>query len=142
MPSSGSCLDLLLSLRQLAVLGDDDLVGRHGSDVAGFLGDDDGPGIARDFAFHSRADERRLGDEQRHPLALHVRAHQRAVRIVVLEERNQAGRDGNELLRRNVHVVDLRRFDFEEVAAIARLQTFSLGELPLRRRSARSPERR
>ena len=82
------------------------------------LGDDDRVRIAGDFAFHAGADERRLGDEQRHALALHVRAHQRAVRVVVFEERNQAGRHGDELLRRDVHVVDLRGLDFEEVAAV------------------------
>ena len=32
-------------------------------------------------------------DQQRHGLPLHVRAHQRAVRVVVLEERDQRGRD-------------------------------------------------
>ena len=31
------------------------------------------------------ADDRRLGDEQRHALALHVRAHERAVRVVMFE---------------------------------------------------------
>ena len=71
------------------------------------------------LAFHAGADERRLGHEQRHALALHVRTHQRAVRVVVLEERNQAGGDGDELLGRDVHVVDLARRDFEEVAAVA-----------------------
>ena len=75
-------------------------------------------GIAGDFAFHAGADERRFGDEERHALALHVRTHQRAVRIVVLKERDEAGGHGDELLRRDVHVVDLRRLDFEEVAAI------------------------
>jgi len=40
-------------------------------------------------------------------LALHVGAHQRAVRVVVLEERDQRRRDGHHLLRRDVHVVDL-----------------------------------
>ena len=58
-------------------------------------------------------------DEQRHALALHVRAHERAVRVVVLEERDQARGDGNELLRRHVHVVDLGGLDFEEVAPVA-----------------------
>src|SRR5690606_20448201 len=36
-------------------------------------------GIARHGLFHAGADERRLGTKQRHGLALHVRAHQRAV---------------------------------------------------------------
>ena len=45
--------------------------------------------------------------EQRHGLALHVRSHQSAVRVIVLEERNQAGRDRDELLRTDVEILDL-----------------------------------
>ena len=52
---------------------------------------------------HAGADDRRFRTEQRHGLTLHVRAHQRAVRVVVLEERNQRRRDRDDLLRRNVH---------------------------------------
>ncbi len=52
-------------------------------------------------------DDRRLGDQERHRLALHVRAHQRAVGVVVLQERDQAGRDADHLLGRDVHVLDL-----------------------------------
>jgi hypothetical protein len=37
---------------------------------------------------------------------LHVRSHERAVGVVVLEERNQCSRDRHELLWSNVHVVD------------------------------------
>jgi len=52
------------------------------------------------------ANERRFALDERNRLALHVRTHQRAVGVVVFEKRNQAGSHGNELLRRNVHVVD------------------------------------
>ena len=48
----------------------------------------------------SRADER-------HGLALHVRAHERAVRVVVLEERNERRGDRHHLVRRDVHQLDL-----------------------------------
>jgi hypothetical protein len=44
--------------------------------------------------------------QQRHGLTLHVRAHQRAVGVVVLEERDQRRGDRDELLRRHVHQVD------------------------------------
>ena len=47
--------------------------------------------------------------QQRHGLALHVRAHQRAVRVVVLEERDQRRRDRPDLRRRDVHEVDVLR---------------------------------
>jgi hypothetical protein len=49
--------------------------------------------------------------QRRHGLALHVRAHQRAVGVVVLEERNQRRRHRDRLLRRDVHVVDVLRAD-------------------------------
>ena len=57
------------------------------------------------------------GPEQRHGLALHVGAHERAVRIVVLEERDERRRDRHQLLRRHVHVVDLARSDVVDLAA-------------------------
>jgi hypothetical protein len=78
------------------------------------------PGVAGHDGFHAGADERRVGANQRHRLALHVRAHQRAVRVVVLEERDQRRSDRNELLRRHVHEVDLvdrRHDDFAGAAA-------------------------
>jgi hypothetical protein len=58
-------------------------------------------------------------DEQRHRLALHVRTHQRAVGVVVLEERDQRGRDTDDLLRRDVDVVDLFGVDLVVVAVLA-----------------------
>ena len=94
-------------------------VAGDGGDLAGFFGHEDGAGIAGDALFHAGADQRRFRHEQRHGLALHVRAHQRAVGVVVLQERNQAGGHGDQLLGRDVHVIDPRRFDFEEVALAA-----------------------
>ena len=103
------CLRFLLRRNRAGV--DDDLVGRHARHDAGALGDDDGAGIGGHLLLESRADERRARIEERNRLALHVRAHQRAVGVVVLEERNERRGDGDELLRRHVHVVDaiLRR---------------------------------
>ena len=83
------------------------------------VGDHDDLGVARDALLEAGADERRLVLEQRHALALHVRAHERAVGVVVLEERNHAGGDRDDLLRRDVHVVDLLRLDLEEFAVAA-----------------------
>ena len=73
-------------------------------------------GVARGDAFHAGADERSFGNKQRNGLTLHVRAHQSAVRIVMLEERNQRSGDGHELLRRDVDVVDFRLRHENEVA--------------------------
>ena len=63
--------------------------------------------VARGVALHAGADDRRLGDQQRHRLLLHVRAHQRAVGVVVLEERDHRRGHADDLLRRHVHVVDV-----------------------------------
>jgi len=52
-----------------------------------------------------RANDRSLRADERDGLALHVRAHERAVRVVVLEERDQRRRDGDDLLWRHVHEV-------------------------------------
>ena len=57
--------------------------------------------------FHTGTDIRRFGADQRNRLTLHVRAHQCAVRVIVLKERNERGCDRYQLLRRDVHKVDL-----------------------------------
>jgi hypothetical protein len=116
VPFAGIGLNFLLRFGKLAVFGDDDLAAGDGSDLAAFFGDNDGARIASDALFQTGGHERRFGDEQRHSLALHVRTHQRAVGVVVFEERNQTGSHGNELLRRNVHVIDALRLDIDEVA--------------------------
>ena len=71
---------------------DDDTGRVHLIDDAGAACRDGSAGVTRDHVFHAGADERRFGAQQRHGLALHVRAHQRAVGVVVLEERDRARR--------------------------------------------------
>ena len=87
---------------------------------------DDRARIARGDVLHARADERRPRLEQRHRLALHVRSHQRAVRVVVLEERDERRGDRDELLRRDVDVVDLLARRQDEVAGLARVHALAL----------------
>ena len=53
-------------------------------------------------------------------LALHVRAHEGAVGVVVLEERDQGSRHGDDLLGAHVHVLDLVRTSLRELVAEAR----------------------
>ena len=88
---------------------DVDPLGGHAGDDAGAPGDDDLAGVAGGALLHARADDRRLGLEERHGLALHVRAHEGAVGVVVLEERDERGRNGDDLLGADVHVLDLVR---------------------------------
>ena len=61
-------------------------------------GDDRDTGVAGNSFLHPGADERRFSADQRHRLALHIRAHQGPVRVVVLQERDQRGRDTDRLL--------------------------------------------
>ena len=88
-------------------------------DGAGTAGADDLAGVDDRAVLHAGAHERRLRAQQRHRLALHVRAHQRAVRVVVLQERDERGGDRDHLARRDVHVLDVGRQDLFRVAAHA-----------------------
>src|SRR6266853_62617 len=83
-----------------------------------------GAGIACRHAFHTGPDQRSLAANKRHGLALHVRTHQRAARVVVLEERDEAGGHRNKLLRRNVHVVDFFAALQHEVAGLPAVHEF------------------
>ena len=68
--------------------------------------------------FDARADQRRLGPQERHRLALHVGAHQRPVGVVVLEERDERRGQGHELLGRNVDVIHLVARDQLEIPGL------------------------
>ena len=104
----------------LAVLRlDDDLLGVDIDDRAGTHGDDDVARVDGRAVLEAGADERRLGDQERHGLPLHVRAHERAVRVVVLEERDQRRADRDDLRRRDVHVLDVLRGCRHRLAARA-----------------------
>ena len=48
-------------------------------------------GVIGSMELHAGADQRRLGTKQRNCLALHVGAHERAIGVVVLEERDHRG---------------------------------------------------
>ena len=115
-------VDVDARLGRIEILGgaDDDACGVDLVDHARAARRDRSTRVTRDDALHAGTDERRLGAHQRHRLALHVRAHQRAVGVVVLQERDQRRGDRNQLLRRHVHVVDLvrrHRHDFAGMTA-------------------------
>ena len=73
------------------------------------IGLDQVGGVTSSTVLDAGADVRRLGPNERHRLALHVRAHQRTVGVVVLEERDERRGDRHDLLRRHVDEVDLGR---------------------------------
>ncbi len=80
------------------LLHDDDL-GRDVFDRARLVGEHDVTRVDGGAELDAGPDERSLGPEQRDRLALHVGAHQGTVGVVVLEERDQGRRHGDELLR-------------------------------------------
>src|SRR6202008_1486060 len=84
-------VDIDARLGGIEILGgaDDDTGGVDLVDHAGPAACDRSPGVTRHHPFHAGADERRLGAHQRPGLTLHVRTHQRAVGVVVLQERDQ-----------------------------------------------------
>ena len=89
------------------------VVVHHTDDVGGnirhhtrLLSQNDIAGIDGRTPFGTGAHQRALGFDQRHCLTLHVGTHQRSVALIVLQERNQGGADGNHLTRGNVHVVN------------------------------------
>ena len=98
---------------------DDDTRRVHLVDHAAAAGADGGAGVTGDDRLHAGADERSLGAHQRHGLTLHVRAHQRAVGVVVLEERNERRGNRNQLLRRHVHQVDVLARSHHHLAGVA-----------------------
>src|SRR5439155_6997312 len=89
------------------VLLDDDLGGGDRTHGALGLADHDLTGVDGGAELDAGTDQRRLRLHQRHSLALHIRAHQRAVGVVVFDERDERGRHGQDLLRRDVDVVDV-----------------------------------
>ncbi len=81
------------------------------------VGDDHLAGVLGGVVLDACAHQRRVGDQKRHRLALHVGAHQGSTGVVVLEERNHRGGDRDDLLRRDVHVLDVADVFDLEVAA-------------------------
>ena len=67
--------------------------------------------------------------QQRNGLTLHVRTHEGAVRVVVLEERDERGRDRHHLARRDVHVADLVGVEEVDLAALLAGEHAVLGEV-------------
>ena len=75
-------------------------------------------GVFRCFVFHTGTNDRRVSYHQRYSLTLHVGTHQRTVRVVVFQERNQRCCNGYHLFRRYVHQVDLASVNFDDVFTV------------------------
>src|SRR5208283_2390149 len=110
--------------RVVAFDANDDAFGVDLIDDAVALAEDDCAGIAGGDALHAGADQRSFAADQRHSLALHVRTHQGAVRVVVFEEWNQTGGYRNKLLRGNVNVIHFITMLEDEVAGLTAVHEF------------------
>ena len=106
-------------LGALLVGADHDAGGVHLIDHTGAAGDDGHTRVTGNPRFHAGADDRRFGTDQRHSLTLHVRSHQGAVGVVVLEERDQRRSHRNQLLWRDVHQLDVGRTGKTDLAGTA-----------------------
>ena len=92
-----------LFLVQVAFVGDHDAVGVGVFHLAVGLGHDAGAGVAGHVDFHAGAHQGLFAAQQRHGLALHVGTHEGAVGVVVFQEGDERGRDGDHLAGRDVH---------------------------------------
>ena len=98
-----------------------DLVGVHIDHLALAVGDDLCPGVDTDPLFKAGAHDGGLGAQKRNCLTHHVRSHQGAVGVVVLEERDEGRCHGSHLVRGDVHIGDLLPGDHGEVGLEAAL---------------------
>ena len=85
---------------------DPDVVGVNEGYCTGVLAEHYSTGVTCSLVLDTCAYIRRLGNEQRNSLSLHVGSHQGTVSVVVLEERDHSCSDRYYLLRGYVHVVD------------------------------------
>ena len=101
--------------------GDDgDLIGVDVDHDAVLFGEDRHAGVLGGALFEAGGHERAVRTEKRHGLAHHVGAHEGSVGVVVLKEGDEACGDRDDLQRRDVHELDRRGRDFEELGLVAR----------------------
>mmetsp|Transcript_2825 Transcript_2825/g.3730 ORF Transcript_2825/g.3730 Transcript_2825/m.3730 type:complete len:450 (-) Transcript_2825:1173-2522(-) len=94
-------VDINARVAQLQIFGcpDHDTLCVDLVDDACTLGHDGRAGIPCHDLFDAGTDQRRFCAQQRNRLTLHVRTHESAVRVVVFQERNERGRNRDQLLR-------------------------------------------
>ncbi len=91
---------------QIFCCTDNDTLGIHLVDDPGAMRHDRRARVARHNFFDPGANQWRFGAQSRNRLTLHVRAHQGAVSIVVFEERDERGRNRNQLFRAHVDKIN------------------------------------
>ncbi len=109
-----------LAVHHLAVvLAHGDVVGGHLGDRAGGVGDHSYLRVHAVLVLLAGGHDGSLGGEQGHGLALHVRAHQGAVGVVVFQEGDHGRRDGHHHLGGHVDVVHVRPVHRDDLVAAA-----------------------
>ena len=83
--------------------------------------------------FLARRNIRRIRLHGNDRLPLHVRTHERAVRIVILQKRNKGCRHGNEFMRRDIDKINFFRRAGSRFSFDARFDKRSLKAAPLHR---------
>ena len=81
-------------------------------------------GVAGYLAFQAGADDGRAGFQQGYGLALHVRAHEGAVGVVIFQEGDHGSGDPYDLVGGDVHVFDFRGGQHGEFPGVAALDLF------------------
>ena len=96
----------LVLLQMVDVIADFDFHRIDVGNFASFASSYDHGTVGRNFSLEARADDGWLSHQQRNRLALHVGAHECAISVVMLQERNQTSGHTDHLTRRDVHVMD------------------------------------
>ena len=110
------------------IMGNFDVVSRDFRHHTIFGRGDHITGVVSGVELHAGTDQRGLGPQQGHGLALHVRTHQRAVGVIVLKERDHGRGDRPQLTWRHIHVVDLIGRHVVDVATFTTHQNTVLSE--------------
>ena len=93
-------------LRFRIVHADHNTGGIHVVDQTAARGGNHGTRVNRRHPLNASTDKGFFRTQHGHGLTLHVRTHQRAVRIIMLQERHQGGGNGHDLRWRHVHVLN------------------------------------
>ena len=102
-----------------AVIADGDVLGGDLQDLAVLLGQNGHAGVDAVLVLLAGGHDGGLGTQQRHGLTLHVGAHQSTVGVVVLQEGDLGGSDGEHHLGRDVDIVHLVPVHLDDLVAVA-----------------------
>ncbi|CAB4650096.1 unannotated protein [freshwater metagenome] len=121
-------LTQVIGLGATLVLLDHCVVSRDLGHNTGGLSNNHVTGVNGGEGLHTGSNQRGLRAQERNSLTLHVGTHECAVSIVVLEERNQRGRNRNHLAGGHIDIVDRFRGDQLDLSTLLTNENFVFGE--------------